>query len=230
MENILKIATGITNPFSLLALTYLVIFLLFRDVLTKVGIQEGTSGYLIIQDLMSYMAIIAVLTLIAVFFLKAYEVYKQPKLSETIEEGLSDVRGDIKSIKDVDLHVEYFIEEYTGANVLIGNQGNGIVLVSGITIHWTYKPCERFEEPMVGAPLVEFRYEVYLSKSNSSKLLTTKKFKYGPGDVDKFLVDLHFPDYGIYTIWLTFKYKNFGDEEFVVYSTPKRVRECCTKW
>jgi hypothetical protein len=41
------------------------------------------------------------------------------------------------------------------------------------------------EEARVGAPLVTYRYEVDLTNSRGLKLLDTREFKYGAGDVDK---------------------------------------------
>ena len=37
MAKILRVATAITNPYSLLALAYLILFFLFRGVLEKTG-------------------------------------------------------------------------------------------------------------------------------------------------------------------------------------------------
>lgn len=50
MQAILKIASGIANPYSLVALTYVTLFLIFRTVRSKAGPQRGTSVYPTIRE------------------------------------------------------------------------------------------------------------------------------------------------------------------------------------
>lgn len=230
MEKILRVATAITNPYSLLALTYLILFLLFHGVLDKTGVQEGQSGFAILNYLMTLVAGVSVLTLLSVFGLRAYEVYRQSDLANTVHSGVEDLRNEILSAASPDLQVEFFVTEYTGANILIGNRGQGVVVMSALTINWGYRRCSQFREPTVGAPLVEFRYEVNLTTSDGLHVLDSREFKYGPGDVDKFLVDLHFPELGIYTIWMSFRYRYLGKRQLYSYETPKVEREICVKW
>src|SRR5262249_3221524 len=205
MEKLFEIAKEITNPYSLLALTYLVLFALFSGVLAKAGPQRGEKAFQIIKYLMTLVAVVAVLTLLSVFAIKAYEGYQGTKVSvdQMKQKTQNVVRRAVTQLTDPDLQVEYYVEKYTGANVLIGNRGQAIIVASELTLHWDYRKCPNFRKPTVGAPLVTYRYEVNLSKAAGSKLLETREFKYGPGDVDKFLVDLKFPGDGVYTIWLT---------------------------
>lgn len=231
MEKIFEIAQGITNPYSLLALTYLVLFVLFRGVLAKAGPQRGEKAYRIIRYLMTLVAVIAVLTLLAVFALRAYEVFQGTKVTaERVNLNTQRVvEKAVTQLSDPDLQVEYSVQRYTGATVLIGNRGQGIIIASGLTLHWDYRPCPEFKEPTVGLPLVTYRYRVDLTASKGSKLLDDREFKYGAGDVDKFLVDLTFPDHGIYTVWLTFRYKKLGESASRLYETEHLERELCEK-
>lgn len=230
MQNILEIATAITNPYSLLALTYLILFLLFRGVIAKTGIQKGKSGFRIIKYLMTLVAVVSVLTLMSVFALRAYEVYRQSDLVDTLNQGIKEVKNEIRTASNPDLRVDFHVAKYTGANMLIGNQGQGIIIVSELTIHWSYRKCPRFREPTVGAPLVEYRYEVALTTSDGSQRLDSKEFKYGAGDVDKFLIGLSYPDHGVYTVWLSFQYRELGEDGVNRYETEKDEREVCVKW
>ncbi|MHC1698584.1 MAG: hypothetical protein AB9919_11100 [Geobacteraceae bacterium] len=231
MEKIFEIAQGITNPYSLLALTYLVLFVLFRGVLTKAGPQRGEKAYQIIRYLMTLVAVIAVMTLLSVFALRAYEVYQGTEVTaEKVSQNTQKVVASaVIQLSDPDLQVEYSVQKYTGANILLGNRGQGIIIVSELTLHWDYRECPKYREPGVGLPLVTYRYKVDLTKSKGSKLLDSREFKYGAGDVDKFLVDLKFPDYGVYAVWLTFNYKKLGEETSYRYETQHIERELCEK-
>jgi|GEM_PF-4046801 len=229
MLKILEIATAIKNPYSLLALTYLILFLLFRGVLTKTGIQKGKSGFRIIRYLMTLVAVVSVVTLLSVFALQAYEVSRQSDLANTVVQGIQEVKNEIQTASSSDLRVDFHVGKYTGGNMLLGNQGQGIIIVSDLTIHWSYRECPQFREPTVGVPLVEYRYEVDLTASEGSQRLDPREFKYGPGDVDKFLVDLNYPDYGVYTVWLSFQYRHLGEDEVHLYETEKDQREVCEK-
>jgi hypothetical protein len=80
--------------------------------------------------------------------------------------------------------------------------------------------CPSYEAPRFGAPLVTYRYDVDLTKSKGSKLLDDRDFKYGSGEVDRFLVDLHYPDYG--------DYKELGTQEMHTFHTQTLVRPVCT--
>src|SRR5882672_4874091 len=216
MERIFEIAKGINNPYSLLALTYLVSFVLFRGVLSKVGVQAGKSGYKVVMRFMSLIAVIAILTLLAVFGLKAYEVYAGTKVvNGKVEIVVDDA---VKKIKATDLQGEFSVDPW-GANFLIGNQGQGIILVSDLSFHWKYRKFPIYEEPLPGAPLVTYRYDVNLTTRGGSQILDSRIFKYGPGEVDQFKIDLHFPDYGIYAVWVSFNYRELNKAEAASYET-----------
>jgi uncharacterized membrane protein len=232
MEKILAVAKEITNPFSLLALAYLILFLLFRGVLEKAGIQEGLYGYNIITYLMTIVAVISVLTLVLVFGFKVYEVYQGTKItiSRVAQYTEATVNRAIRQLKDVDLQVDYHLNSFSGANVLIGNQGQGIIIVSDLTIHWDYCECTQFKMPLQGAPLVVYKYEVNLTTTKGSKILDAREFKYGSGDIDKFKIDLHYPDYGVYTVWLSFKYKRPTERTAQSYETERESIERCERF
>jgi hypothetical protein len=232
MVKLFEIAKEITNPYSLLALTYLILFLIFKGVLRKTGVQKGKSGFKIIRYLMTLVAVISVLTLFAVFGLKAYEVYMNTEftLKKMTDHTEETVNKAVSQLKDSDLQVDYHVGQYTGANILIGNRGQGIIIISELTLHWDYRKCPEYREPLVGAPLVTYSYEVHLTKSSDSKVLDYREFKYGPGDVDKFLVDLNFPGHGVYNIWITFKYKKIGEPTLHLFESTHDEREVCVKW
>lgn len=258
MDKILLIAQGITNPYSLLALTYLVLFLLFKGVLAKAGPQRGDKSFQIIKYLMTLTAVVAVLTLISVFTLRGYEVYQgtvvtADKVNTNTDKVVSDavsqlsdsnlqtadkvntntqnvVASAVSQLSDSDLQVEYSVDKFTGANMLIGNRGQGIIITSNLSFHWDYRECPSYDEPSVGAPLVEYRYKVDLTTRKGSKLLDTRDFKYGAGDVDKFLVELTYPDSGVYKLWFTFNYKILGNDQVQTYETKHVERWVCERY
>jgi hypothetical protein len=121
MYKIFEIAKEITNPYSLLALTYLVLFLLFRGVLGKAGPQRGERAYRIIKYLMTLVAIVAVLTLLSVFALRAYEVYQGTKVTvDRVNQNTQKVvQQAVSQLSDPDLQVEYYVAEYTGASAAL---------------------------------------------------------------------------------------------------------------
>ena len=133
----------------------------------------------------------------------------------------------VSTLKASNLLVEFSVAKYTGASVMIGNQGQGIVLVSEITLNWDYRACPQLTPPLSGAPLVTYKYEVDLTQAKGSKLLDTQDFKYGPGDIDRFLVDLNYPGHGIYSVWFSFKHKAPGEADFKTYTTAKAERSVC---
>lgn len=133
----------------------------------------------------------------------------------------------VSALKASDLTVEFSVDKYTGASVMIGNEGQGIVLVSGITLNWDFRPCPRLTEVLAGAPLVTYRYDVTLTQAKGSKLLDTQDFKYGPGDIDRFLVDLHYPGHGIYSVWFSFTHKAPGEASMKTYQTAKADNSVC---
>lgn len=133
----------------------------------------------------------------------------------------------VSTLKASNLVAELSVDKYTGASVMIGNQGQGIVLVSGITLNWDFRPCPRLTEVLAGAPLVTYKYDVTLTQAKGSKLLDTQDFKYGPGDIDRFLVDLHYPGHGIYSVWFSFKHKAPGEADFRTYTTAQAENSVC---
>ncbi|NMM47701.1 hypothetical protein [Marinigracilibium pacificum] len=274
MEKIFEIASSITNPISLIALFFLILYLLYKAIVAKIGQQDGLRGYKLLKQLMSTVAIIAVLTLILVFGLKAYEVYTKvedvpeiielsdkieeksnqqidtilqetSKIDQQIEKSNNSISKQIDStnknitkntntiineIKREELTVQFHLENYTGGNLLIGNNGGKIILMKNLKIHWDYQECPQLEEPSVGAPLVEYRYTVSITKEKGEQIIDTKEFKYGAGDVDKFLVDIIYPGLGVYTIWFSFEYTVFGSNNWYLYKTHSDSINKCVNW
>jgi len=279
MDKIFTIATEITNPYSLTALFFLILFVLYRAILSKVGEQKGTKGFLIIKRLMSLVAVIAILTLLLVFGLQGYKVYSKvedtPKIeslerqisestntivgtlqydissssdfvidslnkqitasSERLSSAIIDAEYDaadkvIEELKAPELAVEYSLMKYEDAKILIGNNGDKIIIVKNLTIFWEYEECPFYKEPLAGAYMVPYRYHVEISKSNDSKIIEPNEFKYGKGDIDKFNVAIEYPGLGIYRIWFTFDYKIFGTKEWFRYETGEGIREICEKF
>jgi hypothetical protein len=131
------------------------------------------------------------------------------------------------------LKVNYSADEQA-ASMDVGNGGtSGVIIVRQLTLHWEYKPCPRLT-PATGssAPGVVnvYTYEVRLSTSDGSDVLDPRPFKYGPGEVDGFFVYLQYPGNGIYTLWLSFRYRALGDDKDRVYTTRKEVLEVCAKF
>ena len=221
MDKILAIAQGITNPFSLLALTYLVLFLLFRGVLAKAGPQRGERAYQIIKYLMTLVAVIAVLTLLLVFALKAYEVYQAKTTEKFVEHALQNA---VDQLSSPDLQVGYKMDDSL-AYVLIGNSGQGIIIVSDLTLHWIHKSCSKTiplsaSGARLTSPLITYRYDVALTEPMGTKLLDDREFKYGTGEADKFLIYLGWPATpSMSTVWLTFTYKTLREQASYVYET-----------
>jgi hypothetical protein len=145
-----EIAREITNPYSLAALSFLVLFFLFRSVIAKTSVQRGKSGYKIISYLMTLVALLAGLTLLLVFGFKTYEVYQHSAV-------VADVT--VQKFKTPDLRVDYEVSQFTGAYIAIGNTGQGIIFVSELTYHWDYRKCPEFEEPAGGAPLLTYQLQ-----------------------------------------------------------------------
>ena len=135
----------------------------------------------------------------------------------------------LSATQDPDLNVSFMVGQSTGANILIGNQGNSIIAVKDLALHWKYSKCRTFKKPTFEAQLVTYRYEADLTTSDGSKVLDTNEFKYSQGEVDKFLVDLKYPDYGIYTVWFTFDYTRLGENGTNTFTTNQDVQEVCEK-
>jgi hypothetical protein len=67
--------------------------------------------------------------------------------------------------------------------------------------------CPYLIPPPVAAPIVEYRYSVLLSQGEHVYQLDQRDFKYGPGDIDRFLVDLSVGENAIYRVRLAFDYR-----------------------
>jgi len=249
MEKLFEIASSITNPISLTALFFLILYLLFKGVMAKVGLQKGVKGYQLLKQLMRTVAVIAIITLTLVFGLKAYKVYSNIEATDEIVKETSAIKTQIKKstntlsqkiedtseniIKEVnkeDLTVRFSLEEFTGANILIGNNGGKIIIMKNLKIHWDYSECLKFKQPIIASVLVTYRYDVTITKDNGDKLIDTKEFKYGAGDIDKFNANIIYPKLGIYTVWFSFEYNIFGSDEWFLYKTEKDRIEKCMKW
>ncbi|MBV1922720.1 MAG: hypothetical protein KUG68_01695, partial [Flavobacteriaceae bacterium] len=129
-----------------------------------------------------------------------------------------------------ELTVNFKLEEFTGGNLLIGNNGGKIILMKNLKIHWDYKACTQFKDPIIANVIAEYRYRVSISEENGTKIIDTKDYKYGAGDIDKFLVDIKYSELGIYNVWFTFEYNIFGSEEWFLYNTDKDTIEKCAKF
>jgi hypothetical protein len=125
--------------------------------------------------------------------------------------------------------VSYQASEY-GAEISIGNTSEDIIIVTEPTFHWTYQACPKLTEPKVGAPMLQYRYTVKLSKKDDSKLLDSRPFKYGNGEAGNFVIDLHFPGTGVYTMWFSLRYKYLGDSRDHPYETKQEQVSICSKY
>ena len=125
------------------------------------------------------------------------------------------------------LNVDYYVGKYTGANIEISNQGQGTIVVSKLTLNWSYRKCPKLWPPTVGAPMVTYRYDVTLTAKDGAKLFEPRDFKYSPGEIDRFLIDLHYPKKGVYTTWLSFDYRVPGIDSINQYNSRKDSIEVC---
>jgi hypothetical protein len=251
MNKLFSIAKEVTNPYSLAALFFLILYSLYDNILTKIGIQSDEHGYKIIKLLMVIVAIVAVVTLILVFSLKIYKVYKTSddtgtldkvsnnlvEMKEKVELSTNEINLNVNDSKEEiigqqttpKLKVNIYLSKFSGANVYIGNNGGGIILVKNFTAYWNYKKCPFFRPSGVGAPLIQYKYELTLTKTSGSKLIEHRIFKYGNGDIDDFYIDINYPDYGVYEIWFEFDYQIFGQSDWNIYKTEKQSIELCEK-
>jgi nitrogen fixation/metabolism regulation signal transduction histidine kinase len=269
MEKIFEIASSITNPISLVALFFIILYLLYKGIIAKIGLQKGEKGYQLLKQLMNTVAILAIITLILVFVFKAYRVYSKvdeipvltdinnkldlnqnqlEKSTNTVVNETFEIKAQIEQSKDslkekidrstvtiiketkkAQLNTQFHLGEYTGGNLLIGNNGGEIILMKNLKIFWNYSECSQIEIAEDGSPIVTFRYKVNVTKENGSKLIDNKEFKYGAGDIDKFLVKIYYPALGIYEVWFSFEYKIFGSNQWLVYKTVKDKIEKCSE-
>jgi hypothetical protein len=229
MEKLFQVAYGINNPYALAALGFLVLFFLFKGVLTKVGLQRGKSGTQVLMKLMNLVAILAGLTVLAALAFKAYEVYRGGKVvsAEVNAHTAKAVSGAVAELKAPDLQVEYALSRYGGASLLIGNRGQGVELVSDLSLHWTYAKCPVPDPMTVGAYIVTYRYVADVTTSDGSKRLDDKTFKYGPGEVDEFKVDVRYPADGVYRVWMSFAHKTLGEPASRTFVTERAERRVC---
>jgi len=118
MEKLFEIASSITNPISLTALFFLILYLLFKGVIAKVGLQKGTRGQQLLKQLMRTVAVIAIITLILVFGLKAYKVYSNVddapaliELNNQLEQNQNQLNKSTDSIVKKTEEIKTKIEE-----------------------------------------------------------------------------------------------------------------------
>jgi hypothetical protein len=121
MGKLLEVAASISDAYSLAALVVIVLFLLLRGVLSKIGVQRGKQGFAVIKRLMNIVAGVAALSLLLTYSVKAYEIYwRQAGASASL----------VQQLQNANLTVDYSLSEFTGATFLIGNRGQGVLLVS----------------------------------------------------------------------------------------------------
>jgi hypothetical protein len=125
------------------------------------------------------------------------------------------------------LNVDYSVSRFTGATIEISNQGQGSIVVSQLTLNWIYTKCPQSEPPLMGAPMVEYRYNVDVTASDGSKEFETRDFTYGPGEIERFLIDINYPEKGVYTTWLSFDYRIPGTPGVSNFIGPKDTLSVC---
>jgi hypothetical protein len=125
--------------------------------------------------------------------------------------------------------VSYEADEY-GADVTMGNTSDDIIIVTEPTFHWTYQECPKLIPPRAGAMMQEYRYTVKLSKTDDSKLLDSRAFKYSSGEADDFIIDLKFPGNGVYTTWFSVQYKHLGNSREQTYNTKQAQMRLCYRY
>lgn len=225
MKEIFEIAKSITTPVSLIALSYLILFLVFRAVLSKLSAQKEAKSYRLIRYLMTLTAALAILGLILLFSLEAYKVYSDPtgttKLYNELKKTINLKGGPVLGVA---------FESYgeIGAEILIGNEGSGVVLVRNIGFHWDYHECEEYYPRVYPAPVLEYRYEVILPEVSGSRKLDDRMFQYSGGDLERFIVDTRFAGKGVYDVWFSLDYKTAVSGTWSRYQTERARIDACS--
>jgi hypothetical protein len=215
-----EIAQYLTHPLILTGFTLMLFFGLLNKLL-KSGIlgkvSQQASGK-IVTIFLRYGFWLALLVVLLGFSLQFYKEQKTRDLLAAIDAVAANQ-------KEPNLQVDfspYYLE--------IANTGQGIILVSDISLNWLYEPCkQRILSPKPPTGIVpEFKYEIQLTRDNNFKKID-KIFKYSPGEIDLFRFAYTPPDGGdwVYYIWATFKYKKFNDADFQTYSTKREEILSC---
>ncbi|MBU2938684.1 hypothetical protein KO494_03930 [Lacinutrix sp. C3R15] len=134
-----------------------------------------------------------------------------------------------KEVNIFPLTIDYFIGDYTGGNLTIGNNTEHIVLIKNLKVIWDYSECLSFKQPIAALVVVEYNYKIDLTKSKGEKIIDKREFKYSKGEIEKFNIDIKYPDTGVYTIWVGFEYKIFGNDSWQDYKSQKDIIEKCSK-
>ena len=128
------------------------------------------------------------------------------------------------------LTFEYFVGDFTGGNLTIGNSTEHIVLIKNLKVIWDYEECPSFKAPIIAHVIQEYKYELALTKQKGEKIIDRRQFKYSKGDVEKFNINIEYPDTGVYSIWISFKYQIFGSSNWQDFKSQKDVVEKCAKY
>jgi hypothetical protein len=110
---------------------------------------------------------------------------------------------------------------------LLFNDREGIAIVSRlhVLVHSVRRRPSQ-PPPGVGAPLVEYRFTVVLEPSAKDVSVTTQQFKYSPGDIDKFTIELESPVEGYdYTISVAVEWFDVRSGKPMTLETPREVVE-----
>jgi len=80
---------------------------------------------------------------------------------------------------------------------LLFNDQNSIAIVRrirAVVYNVTPRPLKR--PPSLGAALAEYQFEVTLNPDSNEVVVTSRQFKYSPGDIDKFSIEFHSSEAG----------------------------------
>lgn len=123
----------------------------------------------------------------------------------------------------------------TGAVVLDHN--TECALVKRLEKRWFSGSVNECAQTMTLRPASEVNKHTHSTvKSAVSKIARTLKvskppdthdFKYGPGDIDRFLMGLHYPGHGSYSVWFSFTRKAQGEATTKPRQTAKAGQPVC---
>ena len=214
-KEILEIAKSITDPISLVALVFLIIFLILRSVVKEKTETLGESGSLkILTYIVWLVGLFGLFGLTYAFSLKAYEIYSAPKISQSDISVETEKGGDFSN------------------SLMVGNNGFGIVWISELSLHWNFSPCLRYDPPLppkIGEMVKPRVFSVNLVNGNRKVQLIDADFVLRHGEVEFFRVDLESTpgNQGNYTVWWEFNYRQLGTNEQHRYrSTSTTYRVC----
>ena len=127
------------------------------------------------------------------------------------------------------LSTEYTLDSFTGANYTIANKTDHIVLIRNLKVLWNYQKCTTVEPIIMPQVKIVYNYNIDITKRKSEKIIDKRDFTYSKGEIESFKINITYPDTGVYTIWIGFEYKTFGNSGWNDYISEERILKRCFK-